>query len=110
MPPRWLTFGIIVLWIGMTGWLFVREYWPQWQPGQPPPIHIELADEAQNNIPIRWTIIKDDEDRGYARTAINFRENKNPKQVRTAEIGIRQRRTGEVDPGEKCEREIRAAE
>ncbi len=85
MPPRWLTLGIIVLWIGMTGWLFVREYWPQWQPGQPPPIHIELADEAQNNIPIRWTIIKDDEDRGYARTAINFRENKNPKQVRTAD-------------------------
>jgi hypothetical protein len=86
MPPRWLTLGIIVLWVGMTGWLFVREYWPQLQPGQPPPIRIELADEAQNNIPIRWSIFKDNElePRGYARTAINFRE-KNHKQVRTAD-------------------------
>lgn len=73
MPPRWLTFGIMVLWIGMTGWLFVREYWPQLLPGQPPPIRIELADEAQNNIPIRWSIYKENEPRGYARTAINFR-------------------------------------
>jgi hypothetical protein len=86
MPPRWLTFGIIVLWIGMTGWLFVREYWPQLLPGQPPPIRIELADEAQNNIPIRWSIYKDNEDRGYARTAINFRDqNRSEKRpVRTA--------------------------
>jgi hypothetical protein len=86
MPPRWLTLGIIVLWIGMTGWMFVREYRPQLQPGQPPPIRIELADEAQSNIPIRWSIIKDNEDRGYARTAINFRDqDKNHKQVRRAD-------------------------
>jgi hypothetical protein len=84
MPPRWLTFGVIVLWIGMTSWLFMREYWPQLLPGQPPPIRIELADEAQNNIPIRWSIFKDNEDRGYARTAINFREDKNHKRTRTA--------------------------
>ncbi len=86
MPPRWLTLGIIVLWIGMTGWLFVREYWPQLQPGQPPPIRIELADEAQSNIPIRWSIFKNNEDRGYARTAINFRDQDRSEKrpVRTA--------------------------
>jgi hypothetical protein len=57
----------------MTSWLFVRDYWPQLQPGQPPPFRIDLADEAQNNIPVRWSIFKDGEDRGYARTWVNFR-------------------------------------
>ena len=57
----------------MTGWLFVRDYWPQLQPGQPPPFRIDLADEAQNNIPVRWSIFKDGKDHGYARTWVNFR-------------------------------------
>ncbi len=57
----------------MTGWLFVRDYWPHLQPGQPPPFRIDLADEAQNNIPVRWSIFKDGEGRGYARTWVNFR-------------------------------------
>src|ERR1700730_15860514 len=74
MPPRWLIVGIVAFWIVMTGWLFSRELWPRLQPGQPPPFRIDLADEAQNNIPIRWSIIKDGEDRGYARTWVNFRK------------------------------------
>src|SRR5260370_40827114 len=72
MPPRWLTLSIFALWIFMTGWLFVRDYWPQLQPGQPPPFRIDLADEAQNNIPVRWSIFKDGKGRGYARTWVNF--------------------------------------
>src|ERR1700687_1039638 len=73
MPPRWVIVGIVAFWLVMTGWLFFRELWPRLQPGQPPPFRIDLADEAQNNIPIRWSIIKDGEDRGYARTWVNFR-------------------------------------
>jgi hypothetical protein len=87
MPPRWLTLGIIVLWIGMTSWLFVREYWPQLQPGQPPPIRIDLADEAQNNIPVRWTIFRENEDRGYARTWVNFRDQDDDVKRRTHTAG-----------------------
>ncbi len=59
MPPRGIIAGIVIFWIGMSGWLFFREFWPQLQPGQPPPFRIDLADEAQNNIPIRWSIFKD---------------------------------------------------
>jgi hypothetical protein len=74
MPPRGAIFGIVVFWTFMTGWLFFREIWPRLQTGQPPPFRIELADEAQNNIPIRWSIFKNEEERGYARTAINYRD------------------------------------
>jgi len=74
MPPRWVIAGIVAFWMLMTGWLFFRELWPKLQPGQPPPFRIDLADEAQNNIPIRWSIFKDGEDRGYARTWVNFRK------------------------------------
>ncbi len=74
MPPRGIIAGIVIFWIGMSGWLFFREFWPQLQPGQPPPFRIDLADEAQNNIPIRWSIFKDEENRGYIRSWVTFRE------------------------------------
>jgi hypothetical protein len=74
MPPRGVIVGIVAFWTFMTGWLFFREIWPRLQTGQPPPFRIELADEAQNSIPIRWSIYKDGEDHGYARTAINYRD------------------------------------
>jgi hypothetical protein len=87
MPPRWLALGVFVLWIFMTGWLFVRDYWPQLQPGQPPPFRIDLADEAQNNIPVRWSIFKDGEGRGYARTWVNFRNRDDDPHQRVFKAG-----------------------
>src|SRR6266481_6051716 len=75
MPPRGVIAGIIIFWMGMTGWLLFRELWPQLQPGQPPPFRIDLADEAQNNIPIRWSIFKGEPNPcGYIRTWVNFRD------------------------------------
>jgi len=76
MPPRGVIVGILAFWTFMTSWLFIREIWPRMQPGQPPPFGIDLADEAQNSIPIRWSIFKDDEERpcGYIRTWVNFRD------------------------------------
>jgi hypothetical protein len=71
----------------MSGWLFVREYWPRLQSGQPPPIRIDLADEAQNNIPVRWTIFQDGEDRGYARTWVNFRDQDKDAKDRAHQAG-----------------------
>jgi hypothetical protein len=76
MPPRGVIVGILAFWTFMTGWLFMRELWPRIQPGQPPPFGIDLADEAQNSIPIRWSIFRDDEENpcGYIRTWVNFRD------------------------------------
>lgn len=75
MPPRGVIVGIVAFWTFMTGWLFFRELWPRFQSGQPPPFRIDLADEAQNEIPVRWSIFKDEErPRGYIRNWVNFRD------------------------------------
>jgi hypothetical protein len=74
MPTRSLTWIIIVFWVGMTAWLTYREIWPWLGPEQPPPFTIDLADEAQNNMPVRWSVFLNGEDRGYSRNWVNFRE------------------------------------
>src|SRR5713226_4198757 len=75
MPPRGVIVGIVAFWTIMTGWLFIRELWPRFQTGQPPPFRIDLADEAQNEIPVRWSTFKGEEKpRGYIRNWVNFRD------------------------------------
>jgi hypothetical protein len=38
---------IVVFWLAATGWLFWRDLWPAWRPGEPPPFHIDLVEEVQ---------------------------------------------------------------
>lgn len=57
MPPRWVSAAIIVGWIAATAWLFRVEIWPALEPGAPPPVAIDLLDEAQaTRAPIRWRV------------------------------------------------------
>jgi hypothetical protein len=74
MPSRSLTVAIVLFWVGMTGWLTYREIWPWLGPEQPPPFTIDLADEAQNNMPVRWSVFLNGENCGYSRTWVVFRE------------------------------------
>jgi hypothetical protein len=39
-----------------TGFVFHRDLWPRLFSSGPPPVSIELADEARQNVPARWTI------------------------------------------------------
>lgn len=60
MPPRWLSAAIVVFWLGMTGWLGWREYWPRWHAGDPPPFHIDLVEEVQRASPrTPWAVLQD---------------------------------------------------
>jgi len=57
MPPRWISLGIIAFWLATTGWLFWKDLWPQWQPGQPPALVPDLIEEARTERPpILWTV------------------------------------------------------
>lgn len=49
MPSRWLRVAIVVFWLVMTGWLFWRDLWPNWRPGEPPPFYIDPVEEVQKN-------------------------------------------------------------
>ncbi len=74
MFPRWVTVAVIFFWVAMTAWLFYRDLRPRLLPGQPPPFTFDLADEAKDQFPTRWTVYQNGDDRGYARTQVLYRE------------------------------------
>ncbi len=57
MPPRILTWSIVIAWTAMTSWLFYHDLWPRLRPGDPPPFKIDFADEVLvKRPPVRWTV------------------------------------------------------
>jgi hypothetical protein len=60
MPPRWLCVLIITSWLLLTGWLFYSDLLPRLLPGQPPPVTIDLVEEAQTRrVATNWTVHQD---------------------------------------------------
>src|SRR4051812_26660063 len=75
MPPRFLSLGILAFWLATTGWLVSRDFWPRFQPDEPPPFAIDLVDEAQRQaVPIRWAITHNGKPIGRAETSVVYRE------------------------------------
>src|ERR1700687_2495311 len=73
MPARQHIVIIVAFWLLITGWLFYRDLWPKWQPGEPPPYTIDLADEASEQK-IHWNLLKEGEDHGYVQTWVHYHE------------------------------------
>jgi hypothetical protein len=73
MPARHYIVAIVAFWLACTAWLFQRDIWPLFRPGEPPGFTIELADEA-SELRVRWTLYKGDEIRGSAISAVVYRE------------------------------------
>jgi hypothetical protein len=75
MPPRHFVLAIVLFWAATSGWLFHRDLWPKLRPGEPPPFTIDLAAEAQRNMPTTfWDVYRGDRRIGQAETAIRYRE------------------------------------
>src|SRR5215213_6863957 len=71
MPPRWLCVLIVAAWLLLTGWLFYDELLPRLLPGQPPPVTIDLVEEAQvRRVATLWTVYQDDRKVCVVRTRI----------------------------------------
>lgn len=71
MPSRWISLLIVALWLGAASWWFVRELAPRLDPGEPPPFTIELADQVRTQgLAISWTVYRDDQRIGLARTSV----------------------------------------
>jgi hypothetical protein len=65
---------IVVFWFATTGWLFWRDLWPEWRPGEPPPFHIDLVEEVQktDGPPTFWLVRLNDKDVFGARTRVDY--------------------------------------
>ena len=58
MPPRIAVAGIVAFWLATTGYIAYRDLWPRVFSSGPPPVSIELADEARQNIPAKWALYR----------------------------------------------------
>jgi hypothetical protein len=58
MPPRIAVAGIVAFWLATTGYIAYRDVWPRVFASGPPPVSIELADEARQNVPAKWALYR----------------------------------------------------
>jgi hypothetical protein len=74
MPSKRTILLIILFWILTTGYIAYRDLWPRLFASGPPPIAIDLADEAAQTIAVRWTIYHGDKNIGRLLSQVHYVE------------------------------------
>jgi hypothetical protein len=59
MPSRLGVVTIALFWLATTGFVAYRDVWPHYFSDGPPPVRIEMTDEATTQIPAKWTLYWD---------------------------------------------------
>ena len=58
MPSRLGLLAIVLSWAAVTGHVFYHDVWPRYFADAPPALQIDLADEATQQAPTKWTITR----------------------------------------------------
>ena len=58
MPSRLSVFAILVFWLGTLAVVVRRDVWPRVFSSGPPPVAVEVGDEASQLLPTPWTIYR----------------------------------------------------
>lgn len=74
MPPRIVIAGVLVFWLATTGFAFYRDIWPRFFASGPPPVAVELADEARQNLPAKWKIVRNGQPVGRLTTQTKYHD------------------------------------
>ncbi len=72
MPSRMVVASIFAFWLATTGFVFYRDIWPRLWAFGPPPVAIDLADEARQNSPAKWTIYRNGSKSGKLTTQMKY--------------------------------------
>jgi hypothetical protein len=72
MPPRIAVAGIFAFWLATTGFVFYRDLWPRLFASGPPPVAIELADEARQKTLASWKLSRNGQQIGHLRTQMKY--------------------------------------
>lgn len=72
MPSRRTVALVLVFWLAVTGYVAYRDVWPVLFAAGPPPVAIDLADEAAQNVPTRWTITWNGKQSGKLTTSLKY--------------------------------------
>lgn len=74
MPSRRAIALILALWVATTSYIVYRDLWPRLFASGPPPVAIDIADEAAQNVPVRWAITRNGEKVGRLVTQMRYIE------------------------------------
>ena len=72
MPSRVAVAGIFAFWLATTGFVAYRDVWPRVFASGPPPVSIELADEARQNVAARWVLLRNGQKAGHLTTQMKY--------------------------------------
>jgi hypothetical protein len=95
MPSRRAVALILTFWLATSAYVAYRDLWPVLFASGPPPVAIDLADEAAQTVPVRWQIYRGDQKIGrlvtqirYVETDDTFRFTNEYKQLRLEVSGV----------------------
>jgi hypothetical protein len=72
MPSRVGVGLILLFWLGTAALVGYRDVWPRLFSDGPPPLRIDLADEAAQAVPARWTVHRGEEQVGTLITKMEY--------------------------------------
>jgi len=95
MPTRRAVALVLAFWVATAGYVAYRDVWPVLFASGPPPVAIDLADEAAQTVPVRWRIYRGDQQVGrlvtqskYIEADDTFRFTSDYKQLRLEMSGV----------------------
>ena len=74
MPSRLASAFIVLFWLASTAYIVHRDVWPRLYANAPPPLQIDLVDEATSRVPVRWLIYRGDTKLGSLTTELRYQE------------------------------------
>ncbi len=72
MPSRLGVAFVLLFWAATTAYVGHREVWPRLFADAPPPIRIDLADEAAQTLPTSWVVYRGDQKVGELTTRMQY--------------------------------------
>jgi hypothetical protein len=70
MPSRPAVAAILLFWLATTAYAVHRDLWPRLFPSGPPPVAMDLQDEATQFAEVRWTVSRGGEKVGRLTTSV----------------------------------------
>lgn len=74
MPTRPVVALIVAFWLATLALVGVRDVWPRLAASGPPPIAVDLSDEATQYVPVKWKVLRGDKQIGTLTTLLAYQD------------------------------------
>jgi len=74
MPSRPTIVAVVLFWLATVGWVGCRDVWPRLTASGPPPVEVELGDEASQLVPVRWNVLRGGQRVGRLTTRMTYQD------------------------------------